>query len=193
MTPASSHTAHFCDTPQSLGAAVSRFIRRGMADGEPVFVVATAPHWALIRRQCREMGINVDSAERAGQLTVRDAETVLSEVMFQDEPDRGRFDRTVGEMVRRLAGAGERIRVYGEAVDVLVHRNRFDAAERLEEFWNMLAERERLEVLCSYSSEQFGNPRDAGSLRRICCLHAHVSTSPEDVLARFLLKSASAC
>jgi hypothetical protein len=193
MTPASDHRARFSDSPQSLSTAVSQFIYRGLMDREPVLVVATTPHWALIRRECREMGIDVDAALRAGRLTVRDTEMVLSEVMFQDEPDPQRFDATAGELVRKLTGAGERIRVYGEAVDVLVQRNRFDAAERLEEFWNILAERERLEVLCSYSSEHFGNPRDAGSLQRICRLHAHVDISPDDVLARFLLKNVSAC
>lgn len=193
MTPAPGHTALFSDTPQSLSTAVSQFISRGLTNREPVLIVATAPHWALIRRRCRESGLDVDAAQRSGRLTVRDADMVLSEFMVEDEPDRRRFDATAGELVRKLTAAGERVRVYGEAVDVLVHRNRFDAAERLEEFWNLLAQRERLEVLCSYSSEHFGNPRDAGALQRICRLHAHVGISPEDILARFLLKNASAC
>jgi hypothetical protein len=156
-------------------------------------VVVTASHWGLIRSRCRDAGIDVDAAITSGRLAVWQPEPMLAQLMYRDLPDRERFETLVAERVRRMRGKAEGLRVFGEAVDVLVRQNQFDAAERLEEYWDSLVYRESIDLLCSYSAEHFGNPRDAGSLRRICGLHAHVHAFPEDVLASFLLKTHAAC
>ena len=96
-------------------------------------------------------------------------------------------------MVRDMRARYGRLRVYGEAVDVLVRSNNFVAAERLEQFWNRLAADAPMTIFCSYMAEHFGNPRDAESLRHICHLHSRVHADPQDALGTFLLKTRVAC
>lgn len=187
------HTAQLFDTRDSVADAVSNFVRDGLLAGETVLVVATDVHWDAIRGKCREQGVDVTTALRAGWLQVRDAKDLLAEFMYRDRPEWSKFDATVGALVRQLTANGASLRVYGEMVDLLARANEFAAAQRLEEFWNTLARSHRFSLFCGYSAEHFGNPRDAGALQEICRLHSHVHVDPRDVLGSFLLKIHSAC
>lgn len=157
-----------------------------------MLALTTAPHWDLIRRHCRKLDIDAPAAQSAGRLVVVHPEDVLDKLMYRDRINWERFDENIGALIRQLRALPGGLRVYGEAVDVLVRRNRFDAAEALEECWNRLASREPFLLFCSYLSEHFGNPRDAAALRRICDLHSSVHTHSEDVLGAFLLKAHAA-
>ena len=192
MSVWNSHYLQLFDTSESLAVVVSEFIRDGFAQGDAVLALTTAPHWQLIRHRCRELGVDVAAGVAADRLVVIHPEEILDKLMYRDRVSWERFDAILGGVVRQLRAGPGRLRVYGEAVDVLVRRNRFDAAEQLEECWNRLATTEPFHLFCSYLSEHFGNPRDAASLRRICDLHTSVHTHTEDVLGAFLLKAHTA-
>jgi hypothetical protein len=187
------HALQLFDTPESLADAVFVFLRDGLLAGDHVALIMTAPHWQTVRTQCFANGIDVDAALGAGWLTFRDAGEVIGAFVDRDLPNWTLFDRHVGNLIRRLSANGTRVRVYGEAVDLLARSGDFAAAARLEEFWNRLGERTPLNLLCGYSSEHFGNPRDADSLRHICSAHSQAHADRRDVLGSFLLKTHVAC
>ena len=168
-------------------------MRDGLARDEALLLVVTPPHWEAIHRRCRQSGCAVDTARASGRLVVKDAEQTLSEFMYRDMPDWHLFNAVAGTLIRDLHAEYGGVRVYGEAVDVLVRQDQFTAAECLEEFWNRLTRQQPLTVFCSYTAEHFGNPRHADALRRICGLHTHVQAEPHDILGSFLLKTRAAC
>ena len=196
MSPAPAHLLQLCDTAESVSRGISRFVADGLRARQPVVLLIRPAHWALVRAECAAAGIDVASARQSGKLTIHDAEFLVAELLNGDDPNdvsAERFEATIGHLVRSARRNGQMPRVFGEAVDVLARQNRLAAAERLEQHWNAFVEREGVTLLCSYSSEHFGDPRDALALRRICGLHAHLHTPPHDALARFLLRTPSAC
>jgi hypothetical protein len=187
------HHVQLFDSPSSRAEAVFTFVRDGLIAGDAILLVVTVAHWDAILRRSRDEGLDLDAARATGRLTVRDAFETLDQFTTAGLPVWSAFDRTVGALVRRLASNGSRLRIYGEMVDVLARQGEFDAAHRLEEFWNRLQEQSSWMLFCGYSAEHFGNPRDGDALRRICELHSHVHSDPRDVLGNFLLKTHAAC
>jgi hypothetical protein len=188
-----SHTVQLFDTPQSLADAVARYANEGLIHNEGVLLITTPAHWERIRHSCATLGLDADAPRGDGRLTICDAEEVLAQLMLDECPDWNRFDAIAGTLVREQLARHGKLRVFGEAVDVLVRRNQLAAAATLEEHWNRLGASEPVTLFCSYSAEHFGNPRDAHALRTICELHTHVHSHPRDVLANFLLKTHAAC
>ena len=192
LSVAHEHRAQFFDSASSLASEVAAFVRDSLVNGESVLLVVTEAHWKAIRAHCDE-GIDLTVARAEGWLTVMDAELIVEELLHRTELTWDAFDAIIGAVVRQLGQDGRRLRIFGEAVDVLARRNLYANATLLESFWNRLAATQPFELLCGYSSEHFGNPRDAASLRRICELHARVHAGPADVLGSFLLKTYRAC
>jgi hypothetical protein len=177
------------DDLNSLAEAVSAFLLDGFAQGDTLLVVSRHAQWRSIAAQLREAGVPVDDIARSGQLTVRDAADTLKRFMPVGRVDAGLFDRSVGALVRELAFRGKPLRIYGEMVDLLALDADFRAAQRLEELWNELGERQSLTLFCGYSAVNFGDPRTAEALRRICDSHSHVRSNPRDLLGSFLLRT----
>ena len=193
MSAVSSHTVQLFDSPLSLADAVASYVNEGLIHNEGVLLIITPAHWERIRHSCARLGLDADAPRADGRLTVCDADEVLARVMIDERPDWRRFDATAGTLVREQLATHGKLRVFGEAVDVLARLNQFAAAATLEEHWNRLGARESFTLFCSYSAEHFGNPRDAHALKTICELHTHVHSHPRDVLANFLLKTHAAC
>jgi hypothetical protein len=187
------HVVQLFDTIESRGDALFAFVRDGLLAGDAVVVVATAVHREWLGRLCRERGVDVDTAIAEGRFTMLDAHESLARLMSIELPDWVLFNTYVGGLVRRLRKKGARLRLYGEMVDVLARGGEHHAARVLEEFWNRLQECESFTLLCGYSSEHFGHPRDRETLRHICRLHTSVRSDPRDILGDFLLRPPSAC
>lgn len=186
---ATSHTAQLFDELDSLADTVSAFLHQGFLNGEALLVVATSSHWEAIAERLRARDVPLDQAMQSGQLAVRDARELLQQFMRFGLPDRARFDRSIGGLVRQLGSGGRRVRIYGEMVDVLAAPGNFNGARELEDFWNELGERESFTLFCGYSAVTFGDPHSARALRAICDAHSHVSADPRDQLGSFLLRT----
>jgi hypothetical protein len=190
----SEHVLQLVDTTTSLASGVCRFLRAGVQAGDvSLLIVATAPHWDAIRDAAPHYDLDLKLLTQTGQLSVLDATDSVQRLMVAGRINWRRFDALIGEWVRRRVSKGKPVRVYGEAVDVLVRAGDFGGALQLEEFWNQLVSSHPFELLCTYMAEHFGNPRDAESLRSVCRLHSHVGSDAQDVLSGYLLKTRAAC
>ncbi|MGH7507636.1 MAG: histidine kinase dimerization/phospho-acceptor domain-containing protein, partial [Longimicrobiales bacterium] len=115
-------------------------------------------------------------ARRAGDLAFVDARAVIHSFMAGPLPDEARFRSVVGRLIERtLRGRTEvRVRAYGEMVDVLWQDGHHDAALRVEELWNELANTHRFSLLCAYAMANFQREADGDQFGRICASHSHV-------------------
>ena len=184
----SEHLVQLFDEPESLVAGVSAFLFDAWKRGEYLLVVARGANWVMTATELQARGCPVPELLADGRLVVLDAATTLARFMAGHEPDRARFDDSVGALVRRTcADAPHGLAVYGEMVDILAAQANFDGVEKLEAMWNQLSETASFRLLCGYSAAHFGDERTAKHLHAICGCHDGASARPTDLLATWLL------
>jgi PAS domain S-box-containing protein len=173
---AGDHIVHFYEDDEFLLDTVAHFAAAGLAAEEPVLIVATQSHQTAFAQRLRRNGANLDAAVASGQLQMLDARETLMSFMVGDEPDWGRFCAILGPVLEtcRASGAGARVRVFGEMVDLLWRAGNRLAAVRLEELWNELARLQCFTLLCAYSMGNFYMPGDGELFDKVCSRHSHV-------------------
>jgi hypothetical protein len=171
---AKQHAVQFYGNEQSLFVTVAGFLSEGLVAGQPAIIIATEPHRRAIVEHLAARLIDVEQAQRIGDLVLLDAEESLATFMVGDTPDRDSFESHVGGVIERvLAGRSQTvIRAYGEMVDLLWKDGRPEAAIRLEVLWNSLAMKYGFALLCGYSMGNFY--KQAEQFREVCALHTHV-------------------
>ena len=134
------HAVQFYEDEGFLVHAVSRYLEPSLAARQPVLIIATPQRRQAFVDRLRTLGVDAEAAERDRVLSLVDARATLEDFMVDGMPDEGRFDATVGGLVRsrRLAFPSVPLRAYGEMVDLLWQDSKPDAAIRLEELWNQL-------------------------------------------------------
>ena len=185
---ASEHLVHLFDAPQSLVDIVATHLYEGWRRGDSLLVAARASHWALASIELAGRGCPVDELIASGRLIVLDASTTLASFMVNGEPERERFQRSIGDVVRSLcreSAAG--LTAYGEMVDILAAQGNFIAAEHLEALWNALSTECSFRLLCGYSSSHFDDDRSVGHLDRIDAQHTNPGARATDPLGSWLL------
>ena len=185
---ASEHLVHLFDKPQSLVDTVAPFLYEGWRSGDALIVAARASHWALTSEELIARECPVDELIATGRLVILDAATTLASFMVDGEPDREKFEHTIGDVVRRscLASAAG-LTIYGEMVDILAAQGNFIAAEHLESLWNTLSTECSFRLLCGYSSSHFGDERSGRHLGRICNVHTDAGARATDLLGSWLI------
>ena len=171
------HSVQFYEQDSHLLEGVSQFIGAAVLAGDSALVIATKSHREGLALQFGSLGLNLAPAMNAGRFQWMDAAETLKKFMRDGEPDFARFEQAVGEPISQLAGTGakpRRIAAYGEMVALLWADGNRQAAIRLEQFWNRLAERHSFYLHCAYPLEQFSGEEDGGGLQFICAEHSHI-------------------
>jgi hypothetical protein len=182
------HMVQLFDDKTSLAETLAPFLMEGWQRGETLLVVARAANWELASRRLAADGCPVEKAIASGRLVVLDAATTLASFLRNGHPVPERFAAGVGALVERLSARfGQRLRIYGEMVDILAAQGDFGAALQLEQLWNDLGSAYSFTLLCGYTACHFGDARTASILRDICAAHTHAAAKPADLLASWLL------
>lgn len=173
------HRVQFYETEQFLYETVAGFVHEGLATATPVIIVATKVHRDALRARLTSAGYDFDRAVDSGDITSIDVHEALEMFMVDAQPDEHRFRAHFGGLLERTARGrpSSRIRVCGEAADVLWQQGQKDAALREEELWNELIVRYGLDVLCTYSMAGFPSSGDAHALASVCRCHDQVTPS----------------
>jgi KaiC/GvpD/RAD55 family RecA-like ATPase len=169
------HAVQFYDHEQVLYATAAGFLGQGLVDEQPAILIATPAHRQPILEYLRGRMLDVDHAQRRGNLIVLDAHETLAALMVDELPSADAFESTIGSLIRDLVNRRSQhtlIRAYGEMVDVLWREGKPDAAIRLEVLWNQLADRYGFALLCAYSMGHFYKHTDR--FEDVCRQHAHV-------------------
>src|SRR5574341_718802 len=175
------HAVQFYGNKQSLFTTVAGFLSEGLVAEQPTIVIAVEAHRVAILERLRDRFIDVELAQRCGDLKLIDAEELLGKFMISDEPDPKLFDRHVGGLIDQVLEGRPRtvVRAYGEMVDVLWQKGQSEAAIRLEMLWNKLAQSRGFALLCGYSMGNFY--KKAEQFQQVCDLHTEVLTSEPNV------------
>jgi hypothetical protein len=170
----SQHLVQFYEDESSIVENVAYLAARTLASGDSSVVVATEAHLEQIWQRLAFSSLDLEAAQESGRYVTIDASKALSKFMVDAQPDKIKFDEVVGGIVRRAAknSANGFVFAFGEMVGLLCAANNPDAAVRIEQFWNSLAEQHRFSLYCSYSLSSLGNEADANAVIQICAEHS---------------------
>src|SRR5271166_3187673 len=113
---------------QSLIKNVRNYLWSGLQSGAGALVIATEEHWTLFAR-----GIEASGADwEDGRIVFLEAESTLSRLMVDGQPDWDRFKAVVGAAMLQVRSreSGADLHAYGEMVGLLWEREQFSAAIR---------------------------------------------------------------
>ncbi len=171
------HSVQFYEQEDFLLDEVSGFIGAGLQAGQVGLVIATRPHLEGLERRLKESHASSgwDFSWGPDQYVAMDAAETLSKFMVDGWPDERLFADVLGSVIRRAAQDGSRpVRAFGEMVALLWAQGKHEAAIRLEELWNDLAQTQSFSLLCAYPMQGFDDAGHGSPFSQICNAHSHV-------------------
>lgn len=177
-TPAGTpgHDVQFYRTDAHLVRSVVSFLAAGVKAGQPIIVIATAPHRQAFEAGLRTLGLDIDELLSGREAVWLDARETLNCFMEGAVPDRELFMKTVGAVFESVVRKRHYlvVRGYGEMVDLLWKDGNADGAIQLEALWNELADKYSFSLLCAYAMDNFLKDAGSAGCRRVCAHHSRV-------------------
>jgi DcmR-like sensory protein len=170
------HIVQLYQDPAFLNRAVCRFAASALANGEGVILVPTQAHWNAFRPRLEAEGVDVDGAQRLGQLTVVDADELLPKFMRNSMPDAPVFLGLAADVIAKSHAQDRypKVRWWGELVNVLWERGDVAASMNLEDLFNQLAHEQDIAIFCSFVMDNFNGEVHARMLPRLGLNHSHL-------------------
>jgi DcmR-like sensory protein len=162
------HMVQVYRDPEFLIEAVAQYIGTGLHLGEGAIIIARPERRSRFLRALKHRGIHPSSA-----LRLLDADEMLATFMADGVPQWNAFHAAVGGPIAEMRLRYPTVRAYGEMVDILWQRDERQAAIRLEEFWNDIAQLQTFSLLCAYAIDPLDGENYA-ALESVCRCHTHL-------------------
>lgn len=171
------HEVQFYSDESILIDRVARFLAANLKTGGASIAIATKPHRHSILRGLNAQGVDVDTAIREGRYIPLDAAETLSTFMMDGWPDPGRFLGGVGTLIESASKAitipGSRLAIFGEGVALLWVEGKTEAAIRVEQLSQDIAEMYGADILCAYPASLHVQENES-VFSRVCAAHSTV-------------------
>ena len=172
------HVVQFYEDDSFLVTEVSRFVGTALGAGDCAVVIATKAHREAIAKRLAANGLNIGVAIKQGRFINLDAVDTLAQLMIAGEPDVGRFTSVIADVIvraKKAAGRQDaRVATFGEMVALLWAEGKKEAAIRLEQLWNSLAEAHTFSLYCAYPINGFSRRDSSEPFSKICAEHSSV-------------------
>jgi len=172
------HVAYFYRQSDSLLEALSIFIGGALGAGNAALVIATKIHREGLQQRLTARGLDISKLIREGRYLELDAAELLSKIIVEGMPDSGRFEAIVGGAIARTKArakaARPEIAAFGEMVSLLWTEGKIEAAIRLEQLWNELANKLAFSLRCAYPVTHFNGENNSQPLMRVCAEHSAI-------------------
>lgn len=170
------HVVQFYSDEEFLLNELARLVGDSLASGQSSIVLATKEHRERLNTCLKQQGMNLDLAVEEGRYFPLDAAETLSTFMVENQPNKHRFTEVLDRILLRANQPATRrdlrLTVFGEMVALLCADGKINAAIRLEQFWNDLAERHNFSLTCAYPTRFFDRPEHADSFLQVCAAHS---------------------
>jgi PAS domain S-box-containing protein len=172
------HSVQFYEDDAFLIDEVSGFIGAGLEAGQAGIVIATQPHLEGLERRLQARRASAGWSCPPDRYIALDAAETLSKLLVDGWPDERLFADVMGNVIRQAAQDGSRhVCAFGEMVALLWAQGKHEAAIRLEELWNDLAQTQSFSLLCAYPMKGFDDEGHASPFSQICKAHSHVRSA----------------
>lgn len=159
---------------------IGQFIGSALDSGNSAIVIGTQEHRDDLADRLYRRGVDVGEVTQSGAYIEVDAAEALARFLVNDAPDPGRLKSLIGGLVAqiRIAARNDQpITIFDEMAALLWQKGNENAAIRVEQLWNVLAEAYPISLCCGYSLESFPGIGDEKPFRRICSEHPAVIPS----------------
>src|SRR6185295_10856226 len=168
------HIVQLYQDQDFLNRAVCRFAGAALANGEGIILVPTLTHWNAIRPRLEGEGVDVEAAQKRGQLKVVDADELLPRFMRNAMPEAPIFLGLAADVIGQARSGYPKVRWWGEMVDVLWERGDAAASMSLEDLFDQLAHKHDIAIFCSFLMDNFDGHVHAHLLPRLGENHSHL-------------------
>jgi signal transduction histidine kinase len=172
------HTVQFYGEDISLIEELSGFIGAALGTGDAAVVIATKEHRDGLAQRLQSLGFDTAKAFEQARYVPLDAAETLAKFMLDGKPDAALFTEIIGGVLGQAAAAAvgkiPRVAAFGEMVALLWAQGNAEAAVRLEQLWNELAQTYPLFLRCAYPMSGFHREDHGDSFQQICAEHSHV-------------------
>jgi PAS domain S-box-containing protein len=177
----SDHRAHivqFYEDEAFLVTEVSHFVGTALGAGDCAVIIVSKAHREAIAKRLAVNGLNTGVAAKQGRFVSLDAAETLAKFMIAGQPDPDRFTAVVGDAIQKAKKAAgrenARVAAFGEMVALLWAEGKKEAAIRLEQLWNSLAETHTFALHCAYPINGFSRRDYSEPFLKICAEHTSV-------------------
>ena len=181
------HSVQFYSDDTFLIDVLSRFMGSAVGAGDAAIVIATQQHREELAQRLADRGVDVARAVEQGRYVALDAAETLSQFMADDWPDETRFVELMGGVISRAKKAADnengRAALFGEMVALLWDAGKSDAALRLEQLWNQIAQSHSFSLVCAYPLTDFYREEHGKFFQQICEQHSAVVPDENYTLA----------
>lgn len=168
------HVVQFYGHEEELADQVAGYLLAALKGDGIAVVIATAAHRQAFEARLTLAGADLPAAARNGTYLALDARETVYALMTGGRLDGDRFERVVGDLIRRAGRSGRPVRAYGEMVSVLWDDGLVDAAVQLEELWGSLGRRHSFSLFCSYPVGSMSGDGYLAAFAEVCRLHRSV-------------------
>ncbi len=169
------HLVQYYEKEGFLYDRVTDFMSDGLRGSDAAVLIATRAHREGVEARLRRKGVDLSHLTAGGRYHALDAQETLSRFMVDGTPDPQRFADTIGPVLTTARAGDRRVLAFGEMVALLWAEGNRDAAIRLEELWNDLAQRETFALLCAYPMSHFDDAAYATPFADINAAHTWVT------------------
>ena len=169
------HLVQYYEKEGFLYDRVTDFMSDGLRGSDAAVLIATRAHREGVESRLRRKGVDLPLLTTGGRYQALDAQNTLARFMVDGTPDPHRFANTIGPVLRTARGGDRRVLAFGEMVALLWAEGNREAAIRLEELWNDLAQREAFALLCAYPISHFDDATYAKPFADINAAHTWVT------------------
>jgi len=186
-----SHHVQFYSEDSALLDDLSPFVGGAISSGGSAVVIATPAHLQGLADQLLALGIDIKAATAQSRFVALDAEETLAKFMLEGWPDTSRFMEVIGSVMAKATAAAigqhtgqdighePRVVAFGEMVALLNAAGKTEAALRLEQLWNELAQTHSFHLRCAYPIHEFQRQDQHDAFLSICAEHSAVIPSEE--------------
>ncbi len=174
----STHIVQFYERDDFLVESVARFLDPTLAAGGAALIVATKAHREALADELTARGLNLETASQEGRYLALDAAAVLTEFMVEGWPDENRCRLVLSQIIDRVTASIKvdgSLAVFGEMVALLWAEEKREAAVRLEQIWNELAQSHSFGLFCAYPMAGFDQEKHRKLFFNICGEHSQVN------------------
>ena len=179
------HIVLFYADDAELTQKVGSYLLDGLRRGGAAIVAGTWPHRLSLARLLVQAGIDVMAARASGAYTEVDASEMIDRFVVADHADAASFWSLLTPVIRRAAGFGQPVRIFGEMVALLWDAGQTGAAIDVEAMWNELAAQFPFSLLCAYPIEAVTGARQRDQLTEVCRAHTGVTGEPPAAMRRW--------
>jgi CheY-like chemotaxis protein len=153
------HEVVFYSDQSSFLETISQFLGPALNAGDATVVVLTNSKREALVHRLQTMGLDTPTLIEEGRYVSLDPTQMLAAFMIEGVPERNRFQKFAKDIIQTAAKALKRehtrVVICGEGAPLLWSQGNAEAAVKLEQLWNEIAQSNAIHCLCAYPLASF--------------------------------------